>query len=148
MIGWAPLGVCLSNMLFACPVEPVSELAYIERCLICGEKLLDPIQKLKDAGKNPGSTLKRIRDIGSPLAIAVREASRSDKRQNDAASAYLLLSKASVRMAVMVVKFPDVTSRTIFKTGDGKAKEGENVDHSVGTPTSTARIASAVTCIV
>ena len=80
------VGACLSSMLFACPVEPVSELAYVERCLICGEKPLDPFQKLKDVEKNPGS-------IGSPLAIAERETSRSDKRQNDAAGAYLLFPR-------------------------------------------------------
>ena len=79
--------------LFVYPVEPVSDLVYTERSLGYGEKILYPFQKLKAAGKDPSFTLKHILDIESPLAIAEREASRSDKKKNDTAGAYLLFPR-------------------------------------------------------
>lgn len=54
----------------------------LDRCLSYDEKPLLLFQKLKDANKNPVFTLRHIKDIRSPIAVAQqKQASRSAARR-------------------------------------------------------------------
>ena len=92
------------------------------------EKPLRLLQKLKDAEKNPVFSLKHIRDIESPLAIAERKQADRIKQKENATGAASTLSTASDGGTVTVDKFPDFAPRTVSNTEDGNVEEHENVD--------------------
>src|SRR5688572_30336937 len=55
---------------------------FLDRCLSYDEKPLLLFQRLKDANKNPVVTLRHIKDIRSPIAVAQqKQATRSAQRR-------------------------------------------------------------------
>jgi hypothetical protein len=69
LICYGPSGIVLAVFFFVCELTFVIGNR-VERCLSHDEKPLPLFQKLENAKKDPVITLKRIKDIRSPISDA------------------------------------------------------------------------------